>query len=73
MRVSLVESTNVSRTEKLRAKDLEYFDPDFKSEHNEIIVSSGRHVYYRDMFVWIDHLKNLCKTHEENEVRLMII
>ena len=58
-----------SRIGKLRAEDLEYFDPEFESEHNEAIVSSGRHVYYRDMFVWIDHLKNLCKIHGEDEVR----
>ena len=57
------------RTGKLRAEDLGYFDPEFESEHNEFIVSSGRHVYYRDMFVWIDHLKDLCKTHGEDEIR----
>ena len=61
------------RIEKLRAENLEYFDPEFESEHNETIVSSERHVYYRDMFVWIDHLKDLCKTHEEDEVRFKII
>ena len=51
IRASSAESTDISRTEKLRAEDLEYFDSDFESEHNEVIVSSERHVYYRDMFV----------------------
>lgn len=66
-------TTDSPRTNKLRAEDLRYFDPDFESEHNESIVSSRRHVYYRDMFVWIDHIKNLIKNHSEAEVRSMII
>ena len=57
---------------KLRAEDLGYFDPYYESEHNEAIVSVGRHVYYRDMFVWIDHIKDLAKTHSAAEVRPMI-
>ena len=60
------------RTGKLRAEDLGYFDPDYESERNESIVSSGRHVYYRDMFVWIDHLKDLAKNHSEEELRPLI-
>ena len=57
---------------KLRAEDLGYFDPDYESESNKAIVSAGRHVYYRDMFMWIDHLKDLVKTHGKGEVRLLI-
>ena len=57
---------------RLRAEDLGFFDPDYESEHNESIISSGRHVYYRDMFVWIDHLKDLVKNHTEDEVRSII-
>ena len=60
------------RSGKLRAEDLGYFDPDYESENNESIVSVGRHIYYRDMFVWIDHLKDLVKNHSEEEVRPMI-
>ena len=60
------------RSTKLRAEDLGFFDPDYESEHNESIVSSGRHVYYRDMFVWIDHLKDLVKNHGDTAVRPMI-
>ena len=61
-----------SRAGKLRAEDLGYFDPDYESEKNESIVSVGRHVYYRDMFVWIDHLKDLVKNHSEEELRPMV-
>ena len=40
-----------NRDRKLRSEDLGYFDPDYESEKNEAIVSVGRHVYYRDMFI----------------------
>ena len=51
MRTSSAEPTNAPRTEKLRAEDLEYFDSNFESEHNKVIISSERHIYYRDMFI----------------------
>ena len=57
---------------KLRVEDLGYFDPYHESDNNEAIVSVGRHVYYRDMFVWVDHLKDLVKTHDEATVRSMV-
>ena len=63
---------SVVRTDKLRVEDLEYFDSDYKSERNKFIVSFDRHVYYRDMFVWINHLKNLVKNHNEKELRSLI-
>ena len=62
-----------SRSGKLRAEDLGYFDPDYESERNESIVNAGRHIYYRDMYVWIDHIKDLVKTYGDNKVRLLII
>ena len=66
-----IEDSTV-HTSKLRVENLEYFDPDYKSERNEFIVSFDRYVYYRDMFVWIDHLKDLAKNHSEKELRSLI-
>ena len=40
-----------NRAGKLGVEDLGYFDPDYESEKNESIVSPGRHVYYRDIFL----------------------
>ena len=67
-----VEASVSRSTDKLRAENLEYFDSNYESERNESIVSSGRHVYYRNMFVWIDHFKNLTKNHSEKELRSLI-
>ena len=60
------------RPGKLRVEDLKFFNPDFKSEHNEAIISSGRHIYYRNMFIWIDHLKDLAKIYGDTDVRPII-
>ena len=49
--VDAIAQDDSFRIGKLRAENLEYFDPEFESEHNEFIISSERHVYYRDMFV----------------------
>ena len=40
-----------SRPRKLRAKNLKYFDLNYESEYNKSIISSGRYVYYRDIFI----------------------
>ena len=37
------------------------------------VVSAGRHVCYRDMFVWIHNFKGLVKNRSEEELRPMNI
>ena len=50
----------------LRAEDVGYFDPDFKpseQEHGNTtpspVVNAGKHAYYLDVFVFVDHLNEL--------------
>ena len=72
MRPPTPEPAKLSKSEKLRAEDLDYFDFDYENEHNEFIISVGRYIYYRDIFVWIDHFKDLVKNHSEEELRSII-
>ena len=51
MRPALALALDATRSQKLRAEDLGYFDPNDESEHNDSIVSSGRDFYYWDIFV----------------------
>ena len=51
---------------------LGYFDPGYAADNNESIVSAGRYTYYRDVFVWIDHLKEIAKTESDDTVRAQI-
>ena len=42
---------DLSRLDKLRAKNLGYFNLDYESEYNKSIISISRYIYYRDIFI----------------------
>ena len=41
--------------------DIEYFDSIYENDKNNSIVNVDRHIYYRDVFTFVDKLKNLKK------------
>ncbi len=45
------------------AEDVGYFDPGYEdsSNTNASIVNAGRHVFYRDVYVFVDRIKDLAK------------
>ena len=42
---------NSSLINKLKAKDLKYFNFNFKSEYNKLIINLRRYIYYRNIFI----------------------
>ena len=42
--------------------DIEYFDFIYENEKNNSIVNVSRYIYYRDIFIFVDKLKNLKKS-----------
>ena len=42
---------NILRSDKLRAKNLEYFDSNYNSENNKSIISVERYIYYRNIYI----------------------
>ena len=44
--ISSTKNTKEISRIKLKAKNLRYFDLDFKSEHNNFIINSKRYIYY---------------------------
>ena len=58
---------------KIRGRESGYFDPEYRSERKDDVVSAGRHVCYRDMFVWIHNFMGLVKNRSEEELRSMNI
>ena len=46
---------------KLRAEEVGYFDPEYTTEgaSHTAVVNAGKHVYYRDVYVFVDRLKDL--------------
>ena len=69
----LIQKIELSRFDKLKIENLNYFDLDYKNESNDFIVNSNRHIYYRDIFVWIDYLKDLIRNYNKKKLRSMII
>ena len=59
-----------------------YFDPDYQNEKeyrttssvvtNNPVVNAGKHIYYRDIYVFVDRLKDLARQHNDVKIRNVI-
>ena len=63
---------------KLRVEKLKYFDSKYqeKSKKNNIftfVVNASKHVFYKNVFVFIKRLKNLVKQHDDEIVERLVI
>ena len=69
--VNFSQSDNAS---DWKSKDIEFFDSKYeKSTHiDDSIVNVDRHVFYRDVYVFIDKLKNMTSLREKNKLRIVI-
>ena len=76
---SYVPEQNVSHTHgttyhtnpsQLRAEHVGYFDPEYQPEHGQQgpVVNAGKYVYYRDVYVFVDRLKDLAMQHDVKQV-----
>ena len=56
------------------AENVNYFDSDYENsfDTNQLIVSSERHNFYRDVFIFTDHLKNLKKIFSNSKIKKLI-
>ena len=69
--VNLSQSDNAS---DWKSKDIGFFDSKYeKSAHiDDSIVNADRYVFYRDVYVFIDRLKNMTSLREKNKLRIVI-
>ena len=65
---------NISQSAIKFAENVDYFDSDYEDsfDTNQFIVNSKRHNFYRDVFIFIDHLKNLKKTFSDSRMKKLI-
>ena len=56
-------------------ENVSYFDSDYENsfDTDQFIVNSKRHNFYRDVFIFIDHLKNLKKTFFDSKMKKLIV
>ncbi|CAD6581700.1 MAG: hypothetical protein ASARMPRED_000679 [Alectoria sarmentosa] len=51
----------------LRAEEVGYFDPEYQQKQGQQgpIVNAGKYVYYRDVYIFVDRLKDLAVTRND--------
>ena len=56
-------------------ENVNYFDSDYENsfDTNQFIVNSKRHNFYRDVFIFTDHLKNLKKIFSNFRMKKLIV
>ncbi len=54
---------------QLKADDIGFFDPSYEDPTNSPVVNVGRHVFYRDVYAFIDRLKDLVSLKGEDKTR----
>ena len=65
---------NILQSAVKSAENVSYFDFDYENsfDTNQFIVNSRRHNFYRDIFIYIDHLKNLKKIFSNSKMKKLI-
>jgi hypothetical protein len=63
---------DVPVTTVLRAKDVGFFDPEYQDGTTGHVTNAGKHVIYRDVYIFVERLKNLAYTHADNTVMSII-
>ena len=53
------------------AENIDYFDSEYSnsSNKNSFIMNSDRYIYYRDVYVFIDRLKNLKQNFFDSRIK----
>ena len=55
------------------AKNVEFFDLDYKNVNNSVIINADRHIFYRNVYIFENKLKNLTKSFiNEQHMRKLI-
>ena len=53
----------------MRAEEVGFFDPKHQQEQRiGPVVNAGKHVFYRDIYIFVDRLKDLAVSHDVKRV-----
>ena len=58
-----------------RAEDIGYFDPDYEdsnSNYSNAMVSTGKHTFYKDVYTFVDRLRDMAKLRGPDKVRTVL-
>lgn len=62
---------------QLRAEEVGYFDPEYQQEHglngsNGPVVNAGKHVFYKDVYIFTNRLKDLAVQRGEEDTKAVV-
>ncbi|KAG6997636.1 hypothetical protein G7Y79_00039g075980 [Physcia stellaris] len=59
---------------KLKAEDVGFFDPEEQEEDKPFttIVHSGKHVFYKDVYVFVERLQDMAKQYDEKTIEDLV-
>ena len=68
------DNNDNDNNKKWKSNDIEYFDSKFKKSINtsNSIVNFDRHIFYQNVYVFVDYLKNLISLRDKNKFRIVI-
>ena len=56
-----------------KAEEVGFFDPSLDDPNNTPIITIGRHSFYRDIYSYVDRLKDLVKQRSPNKLRTILL
>ena len=58
---SPVQATTTTVWQEIRVEEVRFFDPEYQQEQGFTgpVINTGKHVFYRDVYVFVNRLKDL--------------
>lgn len=68
---SATQGSNNSQNGPLKATDIGFFDPDFENKDTpaSALINAGRHVFYKDIYAFIDRIKDMAAVYGTDKIR----
>lgn len=68
------DNVDITPAKKLQASDIGFFDPEFLDDKSgdQPIVNSGKYVIYRDVYMFVDRLKDVSYNWGEHATKIVL-
>ena len=73
MRFDIKNEENDDDRSSIRVKDVNYFDSNYFEDFNVFIANVEKHVYYRNVFVFINKLKDMIKQRGSEALKSIVL
>ena len=60
------------KTQNWKFNKINFFNPEYENVNNVLIINVDKHIFYRDMYAFIDRLKNVISFCDKNKLCIII-